>query len=132
MSTTAPLGTNVTFTCHGDYLIFWQINGTQTLSITSELVSLFAQEQIYVPVRKHGFSMLIITATANNNFTHEIECLVAKSGIDQPVVSEVVHLLVYGECIVSYLQLVSLNVANSSCAIMLMPNHVINVPFRWT
>ena len=96
VSTTAALGTNATFTCRGDALVFWSISGTQL--ITSELVSLFAQEQIYVPLPTLSYSELIMTGTADNNFTRPIRCLVALSSIDPPVPSEMVYLLVYGEC----------------------------------
>ena len=101
VSTTAALGTNATFTCHGDGKVFWGISGTQVT--TSERVSLFAEEQIYVPIPNESFTELIMTATVDNNFTHEIQCLVAISIVDMPVTSEIIHLLVYGECVVSYL-----------------------------
>ena len=96
VSTTAALGTNATFSCHGDGLVFWSISGTQT--ITSELVSLFAEEQIYAPLPNQGSSELIITATADNNFTQTIQCLVSLSSLDSPMGSDIVRLLVYGEC----------------------------------
>ena len=96
VSTTAALGTNATFTCRGDAEVFWSISGTQ--AVTPEVVPLFAQEQIYIPLPTQSYSELIITATADNNFTRPIRCLVALSSIDPPVQSEIVHLLVYGEC----------------------------------
>lgn len=96
VSVTAALGTNATFTCHGNGLVVWRISGTE--AVTSELVSLFAQEQVYVPLPTQGSSELIMTATNSNNFTREIRCVVALSSIDPPVESEIVHLLVYGEC----------------------------------
>ena len=95
MNTTAALGTNATFTCHGDGLVFWKISGTQ--AITSELVSLFAEEQVYIPLPNQSYSELIMTATNKSNFTRAIQCLVALSNIDTPDESDTVYLLVYGE-----------------------------------
>ena len=96
VSTTAALGTNATFSCHGDGKVSWKINNTQ--ANTPELVLLFAQENIYVPLPLQGSSELIITATADNNFTQLIQCNVAlDSNPAQAVDSEIVHLLVYGE-----------------------------------
>ena len=96
VNATAALGTNATFTCRGDAQVYWKITGTQ--AITQELVSLFAKEQVYVPLHEQGFSELIITATEGNNFTRTIQCLVASSITSEPVESEMVRLLVYGEC----------------------------------
>ena len=96
VSTTAALGTNATFSCHGDGKVSWKINNTQ--ANTPELVPQFAQENIYVPLPLQGSSELIITATADNNFTRLIQCNVALDSIPaQAVDSEIVHLLVYGE-----------------------------------
>ena len=99
-SITATLGTNATFTCHGNGQVFWEISDVQVVS--AQPVQTFVQAQIYVPLPIQGFSELIMTVTAHNNITL-IQCLVATSNlINPPVESEIVHLLVYGECKFSY------------------------------
>ena len=95
VSITAALGTNATFTCHGNAQVFWNISGTQ-ITLPDQL-PIFARASIYTSVPTSRFSELIVTATAENNFTRTIQCLVALGAIDAPVESEIVRLFVYGE-----------------------------------
>ena len=97
-STTTALSTNATFSCHGNGSVFWEINRTQVL--TESQVREFAQgTQEYVPLPTSSFSLLIMTATVDNNFTQiEVICLVDPGlGVGELQESNSVHLLVYGE-----------------------------------
>ena len=118
VSTTAALGTNATFACHGDAQVFWKITGT---SITSaDQLPIFAREKIYASLPTPRFSELIMTATAENNFTRTIQCLVTLGYVDTPVESEIV----YGEC-----KLIFLAVHTFLCLInpfIINLNHLIN------
>lgn len=99
--TTAALGTNATFTCCGDGKVSWKINNTQANA--NDLVPLFAQQHIYVHLPIQGSSELIITATVDNNYTLSIQCNVAADSIrTEAVESDIVYLLVYGECTVAH------------------------------
>ena len=96
VNTTAALGMNATFSCRGDGKVSWKINNTQGNS--ADLVPLFAQQHIYIPLPSLGSSELIVTATSDNNFTRAIQCNVASENNNIAAVdSEIVHLLVYGE-----------------------------------
>ena len=97
VSTTTALGTNATFTCRGNGRIKWEISGTQVS--TKELVELFAERGVYVPLPTPNVSELIMTATLDNNVTRTIRCLVIPGGnvARQIAESTLVHLLVYGK-----------------------------------
>ena len=93
---TAALSTNATFSCRGNGEILWEIDGTQVL--TEDLVQLFAELGVYVPLPTPNVSELIMTATEMNNFTRTIQCLVDPGiGVGQLEESDLVRLLVYGE-----------------------------------
>ena len=93
-STAAALGTNATFSCHGNGSVFWEINRTQV--VTEDQVRALAQEtQEYVPLPTSSFSLLIMTATVDKNFTREVICVVDHDGEIEK--SNPVRLLVYGE-----------------------------------
>ena len=74
--------------------MLWQINGTQVQAPGQ--VPIFASAQVFVPLPRDSFSELIITATRETNATLEIICAVYK-GVETPVDSDPVQLLVYGE-----------------------------------
>ena len=90
LSTTAALGTNATFSCHGTGTVMWQINGTQVHDASQ--VSFFENLQVFVPLPRPSSSELIITATEVTNATLFIICVV-DPGL---VKSDAVRLLVYG------------------------------------
>ena len=95
-NTTAALGTNATFSCHGNGNVFWEIDGTQV--VTEDLVQAFAEAEVYVLLPTPSVSQLIITATEANNFTRTIQCLVDSGNVVvPPEESDPVYLLVFGE-----------------------------------
>ena len=102
-STTAALGTNATFSCHGNGTVFWEISDTQ-IQIESQVQD-FAEVKVYVPLPTPSVSQLIMTATVDNNFTGEIICLVDPGfGVGKIKRSIPVYLLVYGEYSMHILQ----------------------------
>ena len=95
-STTAALDTNATFSCHGIGRVMWQINGTQ-VQVAGQ-VPIFASAQVFAPLPRDNFSELIVTATREINTTLMIICAVNPfRGVEVPVISDPVRLLVYGE-----------------------------------
>ena len=96
VSTAAALDMNATFTCGGDDIVTWEVIGTRITS--ADQLPIFAREKIYASLPTPRFSELIVTATAENNFTRTIKCLVTLGTIDTPAESEIVRLFVYGEC----------------------------------
>ena len=95
-STTVVLGTNVTFTCHGDGEVFWEINNTQVSG--ASLVPAFAEVMVFVPLPNDRFSELIVTGSRENNATLVIMCVVNPGvGVGDIEKSEPVQLLVYGK-----------------------------------
>ena len=95
-STTAALGTNATFSCHGSGDIIWEIDGTHVF--TKLLVQLFADFGVYVPLPTPSVSELIMTATEINNFTRSIICQVDPGiGVGEVEESAPVHLTVFCE-----------------------------------
>lgn len=100
-STTAALGTNATFSCHGSGRVLWEINGTQVRDQMQ--LQDFADVQIFVHLPRDDFNELIVTATRVNNATLQVICLVDPfAGAGSPVESDPVQLLVYGKCIHSF------------------------------
>ena len=99
-STTAALGSNATFSCRGTGNVLWQINGTQIQDAGQ--LSAFANMQVFVPLpKRNSSSELIVTATRVTNATLEIICVVEPGfGMETPVSSSPVQLLVYGMCII--------------------------------
>ena len=99
MITATALGTNATFSCHGNGRVLWQINSTQVQD--DDQVPIFADPQIFVPLPRDNFSELIVTATRETNATLVIICQVMNpyawplSG--SVVDSDPVQLLVYGK-----------------------------------
>ena len=95
VSTTAALGTNVTFSCHGIGRVLWLINGTQVRDASQPPV--FVNAQVFIPLPRDSSSELIITATRVTNATLVIICLVDPvSGVSESARSDPVQLLVYG------------------------------------
>ena len=95
-STTEALGTNATFSCRGIGSVLWQLNGTQVLDAGQ--VPNFVNEQVFVPLPRDNFSELIVTATRETNATFVIICaMIPFRGVETPVESGPVQLLVYGE-----------------------------------
>ena len=93
VSTTAALGTNVTFSCRGTGSVLWQINGTQVRDASQ--LPIFESMLVYVPLPSDSFSELIVTAT-NTNLT--IICVVDPGiGMGDVVKSDAVQLLVNGK-----------------------------------
>ena len=98
-STTAALGTNTTFYCHGIGRVLWEINGTQ-IQDANQLPN-FANTQVFVPLPRNSSSELIVTATRVTNATLVIICVVEPGfGMGTPVSSNPVQLLVYGTSII--------------------------------
>ena len=99
MSTTAALGTNTTFSCHGIGRVLWQINGSQVRDASQ--LPIFARIQVYIPLPRDDFSELIVTATRETNATLVIICVVDPGiGMGNFVRSNPVQLLVYGMSII--------------------------------
>ena len=95
MSTSAPLGTNATFSCRGVGRVLWQINGTQVQDASQ--VPNFESILVYVPLPRPSSSELIMTATEVTNSTLMIICMVDPGiGMGSLVRSDAVRLLVYG------------------------------------
>ena len=93
---TAALGTNTTFSCRGNGEIRWEVGGTQVT--TEQLVQLFAELGVYVPLPTPNVSELIMTATEMNNISRTIQCLLDPGiGVGQLEESDPVHLTVFGE-----------------------------------
>ena len=99
LNTTAALGTNATFSCHGNNNITWEVANTQIRD--PDQVRNHAQYGIYAPLPKPNISELIITATNVTNFTISIICLVGPSNslTSEIIRSEEVKLFAYGEYI---------------------------------
>ena len=98
-STTAALGTNTTFSCCGTGSVLWRINGIQVRDANQ--LSNFANAQVFVPLPRDSSSELIVTATRVTNATLEIICVVEPGfGMETPVSSNPVQLLVYGTSII--------------------------------
>ena len=98
VSTTAALGTNATFSCHGTgrLSVLWQINGTQVQD-ASQLPA-FERILVYVPLPRPNSSELIVTATEVTNTTLVIICAVNPGiGMGDILTSDPVQLLVYGK-----------------------------------
>ena len=97
VNTTAALDTNVTFSCHGNGCVLWEINRTQVRN--PYLVSGYKVEGVYPLLPRPNNSELIITATHSNNNTR-IRCIV-EGGLDGSgntnIKSDKVILLVFGE-----------------------------------
>ena len=95
-NTTTALGTNATFSCHGNGEIMWEISNTQI--IQQSTVDGFAAVGVYAPLPTTIFSELFVTGTLENNISRPILCVVVDS--NNPLItedSEVVRLLVYGK-----------------------------------
>ena len=99
MNTTTALGTNATFFCSGNGQVLWEISNRQVRS--QALVQAFAQQlDMFVPLPTTGSSELIVKGTLHNNSTRPIRCIVEPNSVLDPnEESDVVYLLVYGECI---------------------------------
>ena len=96
VSTTAALGTNATFSCHGAGSVLWQINGTQVRA-ASQLPA-FESVLVYAPLPRPSSSELIVTATEVTNATLVIVCAVDPGiGMGDIRRSDAVQLLVYGK-----------------------------------
>ncbi len=93
-STTAALGTNITFSCHGIGRVLWQINGTQIRA--AHQVPNFARVQVFASLPEDGSNELTVTATEETNATLTIVCLVEVSVVGETIKSDSVQLLVYG------------------------------------
>ena len=96
VNTTAALDTNVTFSCHGNGCVLWEINSTQL--INPDHVPQFKVAGVYPPLPRPNYSELIITATHSNNNTR-IQCVVEQgsSGSGNTNKSDEVILFVFGE-----------------------------------
>ena len=95
VSTTAALGTNATFSCHGTDSVHWGINGTHIYD-ASQLPA-FESILVYVPLPRPSSSELIVTATEVTNASLMIICIVDPGvGMGELVMSDAVQLLVYG------------------------------------
>ena len=95
-SITAALGTNATFSCHGESIVLWQINRTQVR--VEGQVPCFANIQVFVPLPRDSFNELIVTATRVTNATLEIRCVVDHiTNVMGSKASDPVKLLVYGK-----------------------------------
>ena len=95
-TTAAALGTNVTFSCHGNGSVLWEINRTQVRN--PDQLSDFKVEKMYPLLPRLDYSELIITATHSNNNT-PIQCVVERgaAGSGNTNESDKVILLVFGE-----------------------------------
>ena len=98
-STTAALGTNATFSCHGSGRVLWQIGNTQVIDET-QVPGFASILQVYVPLPRDSSSELIVTATRETNATIMIICIVDPfSGVGLANRSDPVTLFVYGKLI---------------------------------
>ena len=94
VNTTAALGTNVTFSCHGNGSVLWKINGQQIRDAIQ--LPVFEMVRLYVPLPKEDYSELFIATTLENNATRLIQCIVEQGITGRIKMSETVTLLVYG------------------------------------
>ena len=98
-STTAALGTNATFSCHGSGKVSWQIGNTQVRDET-QVPGFASILQVYVPLPRDSSSELIVTATRETNATIMIRCIVDPFiGVGSDDRSDPVTLFVYGKLI---------------------------------
>ena len=97
-NTTAALGANATFSCHGTGSVLWQINGTQVQDASQ--LPMFSNVCVFVPLPNDSSSELIMTASTTTNASLTIVCVVQPSPGVQPwssIKSSPVQLLVYGK-----------------------------------
>ena len=97
---TAPIGTNVTFTCRGNGEIIWIVGEVQARS-QSRVTSL-AEEGVFVELGRFNFSQVVMFATVNLNMSNFrfVSCRVETGDIisgSDSVDSQEVSLLAYGE-----------------------------------
>jgi hypothetical protein len=98
-STTAALGTNATFSCHGNGKVLWQINSTQVQD-ASQVPEFSSTLCVFVPLPNDNMSELIVTASIKTNASLMLTCVVEPSPDVMPWSSDKsspVQLLVYGK-----------------------------------